>query len=449
MIQAYAYSNSIALVKDYPCYYLTNHQTIGRVQLTKKPLSGKSFMFRIEETLASIELLNLETDKKRLIFFHYWERIMEVELSALISKSFLIEDKIYIFNTLKKMLDKYQYLDYYQQFSSRHKILLRLIEKGQLEDLIAFWYAEKQPGNMVVQHGKVYPKPELAYNLALHESISFHRNNKFEGEITKIEKLENAVLLEGFCYHSHVDSSNERLFIEVSLREQKDKTISFPAYRSLFEKKYPFEIDTQIIKKEKVTYFYAYISIESLLHLNSEDGILDLRLISKIEDYTKSLRLKSKESVYLKNASYIAKGCKEPIVINSYLTKWGNLSLVVKHQMLHFKNFVLTCSGSRIKGHFDCETDLSFGEQNSFQVNFGRFLVFKPDVVLKDSTRKKMSYDFSFEVTKQELKQIKLKKNAEVIIGHLQQSVPVIYKGKSIKAKVKNILRPLFKGRNI
>ena len=49
---------------------------------------------------------------------------------------------------------------------------------------------------MVVQHGKVYPKPELAYNL--HESISFHRNNKFEGEITKIEKLENAVLLEGF-----------------------------------------------------------------------------------------------------------------------------------------------------------------------------------------------------------------------------------------------------------
>ncbi|XYR60704.1 glycosyltransferase family 2 protein [Bacillus amyloliquefaciens] len=129
MIQAYAYSNSIALVKDYPCYYLTNHQTIGRVQLTKKPLSGKSFMFRIEETLASIELLNLETDKKRLIFFHYWERIMEVELSALISKSFLIEDKIYIFNTLKKMLDKYQYLDYYQQFSSRHKLLLRLIER--------------------------------------------------------------------------------------------------------------------------------------------------------------------------------------------------------------------------------------------------------------------------------------------------------------------------------
>ena len=57
---------------------------------------------------------------------------MEVELSALISKSFLIEDKIYIFNTLKKMLDKYQYLDYYQQFSSRHKLLLRLIEKGQL-----------------------------------------------------------------------------------------------------------------------------------------------------------------------------------------------------------------------------------------------------------------------------------------------------------------------------
>ncbi|AMQ71555.1 MULTISPECIES: glycosyltransferase family 2 protein [Bacillus] len=449
MIQAYAYSNSIALVKDYPCYYLTNHQTIGRVQLTKKPLSGESFMFRIEETLASIELLNLETDKKRLIFFHYWERIMEVELSALISKSFLIEDKIFIFNKLKKMLDKYQYLDYYQQFSSRHKLLLRLIEKGQLEDLISFWYAEKQPGNMVVQHGKVYPKPELAYNLALHESISFHRNNKFEGEITKIEKLENAVLLEGFCYHSHVDSSNERLFIEVSLREQKDKTISFPAYRSLFEKKYPFEIDTQIITKEKITYFHAYIPIESLLHLNSEDGILDLRLISKIEDYTKSLRLKSKESVYLKNASYIAKGCKEPIVINSYLTKWGNLSLVVKHQMLHFKNFVLTCSGPRIKGHFDCETDLSFGEQNSFQVNFGRFLMFKPDVVLKDSTRKKMSYDFSFEVTKQELKQIKLKKNAEVIIGHLQQSVPVIYKGKSIKAKVKNILRPLFKGRNI
>ena len=115
---------------------------------------------------------------------------------SLISLFLLFLLQIYYYDerkwtTLKKMLDKYQYLDYYQQFSSRHKILLRLIEKGQLEDLIAFWYAEKQPGNMVVQHGKVYPKPELAYNLALHESISFHRNNKFEGEITKIEKLEN------------------------------------------------------------------------------------------------------------------------------------------------------------------------------------------------------------------------------------------------------------------
>ncbi|AXC51547.1 glycosyltransferase family 2 protein [Bacillus spizizenii] len=445
IIQAYAYSNSIALVKDYECYYLTNHQTVGRVQLTKKPLSGKLFMLRIEETLAAIEALELDKDKKLMVFHQYWERVLDVELSALISRSFLVEDKLYIFNTFKKVLDKYHYLDYYSQFSSRQKLLIRLIDKGKMEDLIAFWYAEKHTGNMVVFHGQVYPKPKMAYELALNESISFHRLNKFEGEITRLERLENTLLLEGFCYHSHVDSSNENLFIEISLRGQQEEGITLPAFRNIYEKHHPIEIESHYLKKERVTYFHTFIPIQSLFRFNQEGDILDVRLISKIEDYTKSVRLRAKPTVLLKESLFISKEHTEWTLLSTYLTKWGNLSFVLKTQELDIQNFSLSYNNSEVKGYFSLPSSVSLDESSRLQLIFSKFLTYEPEVILQKSSGSEQLCHFRFAVSKSDLKQLRQKKNVEIAIGHYKKRVPVYYKERpSIIKRVLNKLRRLF-----
>lgn len=285
----------------------------------------------------------------------------------------------------------------------------------------------------------------MAYELALNESISFHRLNKFEGEITRLERLENTLLLEGFCYHSHVDSSNENLFIEISLRGQQEEGITLPAFRNIYEKHHPIEIESHYLKKERVTYFHTFIPIQSLFRFNQEGDILDVRLISKIEDYTKSVRLRAKPTVLLKESLFISKEHTEWTLLSTYLTKWGNLSFVLKTQELDIKNFSLSYNDSEVKGYFSLPSSVSLDESSRFQLIFSKFLTYEPEVILQKSSGSEQLCHFRFAVSKSDLKQLRQKKNVEIAIGHYKKRVPVYYKERpSIIKRVLNKLRRLF-----
>jgi poly(ribitol-phosphate) beta-N-acetylglucosaminyltransferase len=119
-------------------------------------------VFRFEETLAAIEGLVLPREKKLRTYYQYLSRVLNVEIETSVVRSFQIEDKQYIFDTLKELIKQYNFLDAYPNFNTKEKLLLRIIEQGDLEDLINLWYAERHPGNMQVFHGLIYPKAQKA-----------------------------------------------------------------------------------------------------------------------------------------------------------------------------------------------------------------------------------------------------------------------------------------------
>lgn len=119
-------------------------------------------------------------------------RVLNIELRTTITRSFQMEDKQFIFDSLKALIKQHNFLEIYPNFNTREKLLLRIIEQGDLEDLINFWYAERHPGNMQVFHGLIYPKAEKAYELAKAETLSFHRSNKLAAAVTRIQKKQKA-----------------------------------------------------------------------------------------------------------------------------------------------------------------------------------------------------------------------------------------------------------------
>lgn len=325
IIQAYAYSNSISIVKDYPCYYLTNNLTVGREQLTKKPVTGRVYMYQFEETLAAIESLNLPQEKKLRTYYQYLTRVLNIELRTTIVRSFQMEDKRFIFESLKVLIKKHNFLEIYANFNTREKLLLRIIEQGDLEDLINFWYAERHPGNMLVFHGLIYPKAEKAYELAKAESLSFHRSNKLTAAVTRIRKVQEGLLLEGYHYHSHVDASAEQLFIRLSDRDSERAT-SLAVHKGLYRADSPIPVNSKIMEAEIVSMFHVVIPVELLEWLEAEKGIVDMHLVSRIENYTAFARILGEIPNHHKSKFNSTRKKNCAFQVTTYNTKHGNLS---------------------------------------------------------------------------------------------------------------------------
>ncbi|MFP7492540.1 glycosyltransferase family 2 protein [Terribacillus saccharophilus] len=325
MVKAYAYSSSIALVKDYPVYYATNHLTVGREQLTKQGIKGERYMHAMTDTLRVIRDLELPEEKKLMAYYQYIHRILHVELRAIITRTFLMEDKVYIFNTLKALLKEHNFLAFYNHFNNRQKLLLRLIEQGEMEDLVNFWYAESHPGNMEVFHGHIYPKPKKAYELAKAESLSFHRKNDMQAVVTRITKGHEGVVLEGYTYHSHVDAEGEKLFLKLHNRED-ERTTSIEMAKGPKDSESPVPIKSDILERQQVTTFHAVVPFSILHWLNTAGGIVDLNVLSRIEDYTITARVKG-EVLEPQKVKGAPKDKRNSIVVTEpYNTKHGNLS---------------------------------------------------------------------------------------------------------------------------
>ncbi|PAF37195.1 hypothetical protein CHH58_10165 [Terribacillus saccharophilus] len=324
MVKAYAYSSSIALVKDYPVYYATNHLTVGREQLTKQTIKGKSYMHAMTDSLNIIRDLELPIEKKLIVYYQYVHRILHVELRSIIERSFLMEDKVYIFNALKTLIKEHNFLEFYGYFNNRQKLLLRIIEQGELEDLINFWYAESHPGNMQVFHGLVYPKSEKAYELAKAESLSFHRANKMQAVVTRISKGAEGVVLEGYNYHSHVDAEDEKLFLKLINREDK-RTTSIEMVKGPKNNEAPVPIQSDMLQQQ-VSTFHAVIPFTMLSWLNTSDGVIDLHVVSRIEDYNITARVVGEVLENQKIKGVLKEKRNSIVVAESYNTKHGNLS---------------------------------------------------------------------------------------------------------------------------
>lgn len=341
IIQAYAYSNSISLVKDYPCYYLTNNLTVGREQLTKKPITGHRFVPRFVETLAAIESLTLPQEKKLRTYYQYLSRVLNVELETSIVRSFQIEDKQYIFDTLRELINQHNFLEVYPNFNTREKLLLRIIEQGDLEDLINFWYAERHPGNMQVFHGLIYPKAKKAYELAKAESLSFHRWNKLTAAVTRVQKLSEGVLIEGYHYHSLVDASEEQLYLKLSEREG-ERVTAISVHKGAYQEDCPIPIDTVVMEKQVVCQFHAVIPVSVLESFELDKGIVDLHLVSKIENYMADARILGKTNNHPTAKLTSISKKNRWILVTSYNTKYGNLSLKLRDAVKKSQNRVST-----------------------------------------------------------------------------------------------------------
>ncbi|SNZ04648.1 Glycosyltransferase involved in cell wall bisynthesis [Terribacillus aidingensis] len=326
IIQAYAYSNSISIVNDYPCYYLTNNLTVGREQLTKKPITGRLYMHQFEETLAAIQSLNLPREKKLRTYYQYLTRVLNIELRTTIVRSFQMEDKHFIFDSLKALIKQHNYLDIYPNFNTREKLLLRIIEQGELEDLINFWYAERHPGNMQVFHGLVYPKTEKAYELAKAESLSFHRSNKLTAAVTRVQKAAAGLLIEGYHYHSLVDASDEQLYVKLSDRDS-DRVISLAVQKGAYQIDSPIPVNPEVMQEQIVSQFHVVIPASVLEELEATKGIVDMHLVSRIENYTAIARILGEFTHHLTAKHVSSRKKSRELTITTYNTKHGNLSL--------------------------------------------------------------------------------------------------------------------------
>ncbi|MFP7169905.1 glycosyltransferase family 2 protein [Terribacillus sp. 7520-G] len=329
IIQAYAYSNSISIVKDYPCYYLTNNLTVGREQLTKKPITGRIYMHQFEETLAAVASLNLPKEKKLRTYYQYLTRVLNIELRTTITRSFQMEDKQFIFDSLKALIKQHNFLEIYPNFNTREKLLLRIIEQGDLEDLINFWYAERHPGNMQVFHGLIYPKAEKAYELAKAETLSFHRSNKLAAAVTRIQKKAEGLLIEGYSYHTLVDASEEQLFLKLSDRDS-ERVTSLAVQKGAYDTDSPIPVNPEVMQEQIISLFHVVIPSSALERLDAENGIVDLHLISRIENYTAIARIIGEIPQHSTAKLTSSKQKNHLLNVTTYDTKHGNLSFKLK-----------------------------------------------------------------------------------------------------------------------
>lgn len=325
LVQAYAYSNSIALVKDYPCYYLTNDQATGRVQLTKRPMSGEIFVSPLKECLQAIRGLNVSQDNKRRIYHQYWRRIFQVELQAAIKRPLLLEDKKHIMHTLGELLREHQFETYYMLFSSQEKIFVRLLEYGDVNDIISYWYDERNGGNLEVYYDKVFPRLPKAREIAQIEGLSFHKLNTFTATVVGIEVREDGLIIKGMLNHSHIQPSSQRLFLELVARNKEDSYL-VPAEIVNQVSAYDFCISHDVRDLENPLFFVCRIADQFFLR-ELADEIYDFKLISKIEQITSSVRVSSQVQ---SNHSFEVTKQDQSRKIETYATNHGNQSIKVK-----------------------------------------------------------------------------------------------------------------------
>lgn len=325
LVQAYAYSNSIALVKDYNCYYLTNYQATGRVQLTKRPMSGEIFVSPMKECLQAIRGLNVPQDKKRRIYHQYWRRIFQVELQSAIKRPLLLEDKKHIMHTLGELLREHQFETYYMLFTSQEKIFIRLLEYGNINDLISYWYDERNGSNMEVYYDKVFPRLPQAREIAQVEGISFHKLNTFTAAITGIEIREDGLLAKGVLNHSHINPESQQLFLELIARNKED-SFFIPIEICLNVSSYDFCLNDKINELKNPTFFVCRIADDFFLR-DLSDEIYDLKLISKVGELTSIARV---SSLVETNLSLEVSRNNQLRELESYATSHGNQSIKVR-----------------------------------------------------------------------------------------------------------------------
>ncbi|WP_179289802.1 glycosyltransferase family 2 protein [Shouchella clausii] len=317
LAKAYAYTNSIALVKDYPCYYLTNDLVIGRVQLTKQLLSGVVFTNRIVETLTVISNLNVDERRKQCTYFQYWHRILNVELKTLLHREMMIEDKDKAYSILSSLAKKHININCYRMFSSKEKVLIRILQTGNFEDLLLFWNDYHLGNGFIVNKETIVPKSFLAREIVEKERISFKKLNTFYAAVSSIKVKDNNLFIKGICYHSHLIANSQVLYFKIKERESgqewfmpiKDIDIGF------------IKMNSNILKKASHQLFDVTISFNDV---DINEGILDLYLVSQVEGITFNSRLEYNASVLLNK---IILWNKE---YSPYKTIHGNLSFIVK-----------------------------------------------------------------------------------------------------------------------
>ena len=344
LVQAYAHSNSISLVKDYTCYYLTNDQATGRVQLTKRPMSGEIFVSPLKECFQAIKDLQVSEDKKRRIYHQYWKRIFQVELPSAIRRPLLLEDKKHIMQVLGELLREHQFETYYMLFSNQEKLYVRLLEYGNMNDLISYWYEEKNDGNMVVYYDKVFPSQPKAREIAQVEGLSFHKLNTFSATSVDIEIKSDAMLLKGMCTHSHIQSDDQHLFLELVSRN-KEESLFIPAEVCKTVSAYDFCLDSEVRNEKNPTFFVCRIADGFFLR-DLKDEIYDLKLISKIGQFSSTARIVSDESSSL---SFEVTKQNQVRKMESYTTTNGNLSIKLKKKQSNENSPVETSALQKTK----------------------------------------------------------------------------------------------------
>ncbi len=325
-VRAFAYSNSISIVKDYDCYYLTNHQTVGRVQLTKKPKSGKLFIDFIKEVLMEIDQLQLPEEKKDIVFFQYWDRLVRQELDMLQSRSLMYHDKIYFFDALKDLLAKYGYKRFYHLFSDRSKLLLKLLEEGEIEDVLAFKYTEESVGGTLISDGKQYPASDLAFAISKRETLRLPVKNNFEALVTSAEQLENGLLVQGYTFHTHLSADEEVRYMEFRSRTE-EKSVSLPLNDGMYNIHYPITSRPEHANKYELNPFHLFIPVSFLYHFNHHDATLDLHVSSNTGGINHQARVNGEIMDKTKTTLILNKEKREHVRCEAYSTKWGNFSI--------------------------------------------------------------------------------------------------------------------------
>ena len=360
---AFICSNGIGLVKDYDCYYATNYDEGSRVQLTKQERSFNKVYHFIHETLKVINSLNIEEDQIKKGLYHYWDRILNVELIREINKNDKKEEKLHNLSRLSPLAIKYNPGKYLSLFSPMQKLKFRLLEKGLIEDLIDYSKSEKLQKDLRIYQGELYPINNSSFNLALEENVNFTKNNKFVANIQASYLAGNTLVVEGYSYHSRLSALNQSLFLKVNIRGSKE------VLRVKVNEGLTFgSVSNPLVEtsggKEIYSYFHGKIDLSFVKNFTKE-MFLDFSLVSIIQEYQVETRMKIDEN-YFKQVSDLISGLYSSNVWETtpYKTMHGNFSLKIRkiekiEKEILSQKTTLRIGNELIKGTFEINTKYS------------------------------------------------------------------------------------------
>lgn len=278
---AYICSTGIGLVKDYDCYYIT--ESGKAISLTKQKISFDQIHQSIKKTFETISRLDRDDKAIRKGLYHYWERLLGVEVVEEVNRRIPIGEKIENFRDLSILAADYHPQEYYSLFTPVQKIQFRILEKDCLNDYQEYTRFEDLQRDLVIREGGLYPENEMAYKIAVDEAINFTGYNILVPRVFKAYIANSTLVVEGHKYHSRLSPESQALSLKV-INRKDGEVYRVKVKEGLLSEDESFPLLQVPEGKENQSYFHTEIDLPFVSRMTSVSDF-DFSLFSKVGDY--------------------------------------------------------------------------------------------------------------------------------------------------------------------